>query len=65
MSGPPTTVESLAEPRARSPVVAPVSVRRLVAAAESAPEPDMSLGVAVLDVHTGELAVGPRRCLLR
>ncbi|MGH3878222.1 MAG: serine hydrolase [Actinophytocola sp.] len=54
----PTTVESLAEPRAQPPVVPPVPARQVLAAAERAAGPDMSLGVAVLDVHTGEPAVG-------
>jgi hypothetical protein len=55
---PPTTVASLAEPRAQAPVAPPVSAQQLVAAAESAAGPGMTLGTAVLDVHTGELAVG-------
>jgi len=54
----PTTVESLAEPRAETPVVPPVSARQVLAAAERAADPGISLGMAVLDVNTGELAVG-------
>jgi hypothetical protein len=53
---PPATAEGLTRPQA--PAVAPVSARRLVAAAERAAGPDLMLGVAALDVHTGELAVG-------
>jgi hypothetical protein len=53
---PPTGAQGLTKPRA--PVVAPVPARRLVAAAERAAGPDLMLGAAVLDVHTGELAVG-------
>jgi len=54
----PSTVESLAEPRAKPPVVRPVSARQVLAAAERVAGSGMSLGVAVLDVNTGELAVG-------
>jgi hypothetical protein len=53
-----TSVEALSESRAPAPVVAPVSARQLVAAAERVADPDMTLGLAVLDVQTGELAVG-------
>jgi hypothetical protein len=49
-------MERLAEPSA--PVVAPVAAQELVAAAESAAAPGMTLGVAVLDVDTGELVNG-------
>ena len=51
----PPTVASLAEP---APPVPPVSARDLVAAAEGAAPPGMTLGVAVLDVTTGELVAG-------
>lgn len=54
----PSTVEGSAEPRIQSPVVRPVSARQLAAAAERAGRPGMTLGVAVLDVHTGEMALG-------
>jgi hypothetical protein len=50
-----STVEALVEPRA---VVPRVSVRQVVGAAESAAGPDMTLGVAALDLRTGRLAVG-------
>jgi hypothetical protein len=53
----PPTVASLAEPPP-APSVPPVSARELVAAAEGAAPPGMTLGVAVLDVHTGELVAG-------
>lgn len=60
----PPAVASLAdppEPPARSappPPVAPVSPKALVAAAEGAAPDGMTLGVAVLDVNTGELVAG-------
>lgn len=59
-----TTVESLVVPRSPAPVVPavpvvpPVSAQQVVAAAESAALPGMTLGMAVLNLHTGELAVG-------
>ena len=52
------SAESLAEPSARVPVLPPVSAQQLVTAAESAAAPGMTLGVAVLDVDTGELVLG-------
>ncbi|MFC4852068.1 serine hydrolase [Actinophytocola glycyrrhizae] len=57
---PAPTLESLVEAPAQVPSVPsapPVAARALVAAAEEA-APEMTLGVAVLDVHTGELVVG-------
>jgi hypothetical protein len=54
----PPTVASVVEPRAQVPVAPPVSAQQLVAAAESVAGPRMTLGTAVLDLHTGELAVG-------
>lgn len=52
---PPSTVESLAElPPAAVP---PVTARALVAAAGTAVDPGITLGLAVLDVNTGELAM--------
>ena len=55
---PPPTVESLVEPPSRVPAVPLVSARELVVAAERAAGPGMTLGVAVLNVNTGDLAVG-------
>lgn len=40
------------------PAVPRISARQVVAAAEKAAGPNMTLGVAVLDLRTGELAVG-------
>ncbi|MFI7672369.1 serine hydrolase [Actinophytocola sp. NPDC049390] len=61
-SPPSTTVDALAEPRARTPQAPPVPARRLVLAAEKAAQkaadPGMILGVAVTDLHTGAHAVG-------
>lgn len=64
-SAQPPTVASLAEPSPSPsssapsvPPVSPVPARELVAAAEGAAPPGMTLGVAVLDVNTGELAAG-------
>jgi len=55
-STPPSTVESLAEPStSQVPVAPPVPAQALLAGAESVAEPGMTLGVAVLDVDTGEL----------
>lgn len=58
MAAPTPTLESLAEPRTEAPVAPPVPAADLVAAAENAATPGMTLGVAVLDVNTGELAEG-------
>jgi hypothetical protein len=63
-SSQPPTVASLAEPppssapSAPAPATSPVPARELVAAAEGAAPPGMTLGVAVLDVNTGELVAG-------
>lgn len=54
----PPTVASLAEPSAQAPAPAPVAPKALVAAAEGAAPSGMTLGVAVLDVTTGELVAG-------
>jgi hypothetical protein len=54
----PPTAESLAEPSPQAPAVPPVPAAALVAAAEGAAPPGMTLGVAVLDVNTGELVAG-------
>jgi hypothetical protein len=54
----PATAEAEPEPRVPSPVVPPVAAHQVVAAAEAAAGPGMTFGVAVLDVHTGELSVG-------
>jgi hypothetical protein len=55
-STPPPSPEGLAEPRVAAP--APVPATALVTAAEGATPPGMTLGVAVLDVDTGEVALG-------
>jgi hypothetical protein len=61
----PPTVASLAEPppvtsppAPPAPAPAPVTPKALVAAAEAAAPDGMTLGVAVQDVHTGELVAG-------
>jgi hypothetical protein len=58
----PPTVASLAEPTepaaAPAPVVPPVAPKALVAAAEGAATEGMTLGVAAVDVTTGELVAG-------
>lgn len=51
---PPTSVERLVEP----PALPPVLAHELVTAAESVAAPGMTLGVAALDIDTGELVVG-------
>ncbi|GAB1510824.1 serine hydrolase [Actinophytocola sp. KF-1] len=55
---PSTTVEALAEPGTGTPQAPPVPARELVAAAEHAAGPGMTLGVAVTNLHTGDHAVG-------
>jgi hypothetical protein len=55
---PAVSMERLAEPPAPAPVVPPVPAQVLVSAAESVAAPGMTLGVAVLDIDTGELVVG-------
>ncbi len=47
-----------AEPQAATPQSPPVPAARLVAAAEKAAHPGMTLGVAVTNLHTGDHAVG-------
>ena len=54
---PSTTAEALADSKP-SPPAAPVPARRLVAAAEHAADPGMTLGVAVTNLQTGDRAVG-------
>jgi hypothetical protein len=54
----PPPTESLAPLAEPAPSVAPVSATELLAAAESVAPPEITLGMAVLDVDTGELVVG-------
>lgn len=60
LPGPAATVAGVAEPEVEvyTPPAPPVPAAQLAAAADAAATEGMSLGVAVLDLHTNELAVG-------
>jgi hypothetical protein len=55
---PPPSVAELAEPSPPAPVVPPVPAQDLVTAIETTAAPGITLGVAVMDLTTGELATG-------